>query len=314
MVHERLTRLSAVFIMLALLFLLGPRQAFAAPPVRVALMPAGGSGIEQEIIDHIATKLEGDAQVVLSTVNPDWYVLCKIHEINDQVSGQIRYNGTVTIKTQDGQVVSTVAVQKYNQDFSLQPGAPLNKRLVDSAAQEVITAISDRVVAQLKEAVETELSTRDKIIKAQSFADDDKYDLAIENLATIGPETVHFQAVQKRIAQFKMEKQSMELVESAEAKAKAGHYAQAIALLRQVDIQSKRHAKAIQLESRYKALAAHRSRKLVTTSNAHTTNVSATGTKLKLDDALEQEKQALVKRQKEIEQAQAALKKQRAAQ
>ena len=305
--------------------------ALAAPPVRLAVMPAGGSGIEQEIVDRISSQFEGDPSVVLSTVNPDWYVLCNIHESNDQVSGQIRYNGTVTIKTGDGQVVSTVAVQKYNQDFSLQPGAPLNKKLVDSAARDVINAISERAVNQLKDAIQTELQSRDQIIKAEALASNDKYDEAIAILSNIGPETVHYKAVQKRLAQFQIEKQALELIQSAESKAKAGRYAEAIASLKGVDAKSKRYKMAMQLIGRYRAQsqANTQARKaaIVKTPVSHTSasNASATDTnkpkaataapaasgadssKSRLDALIEVEKQALQEKKKEIEQEQQAL-------
>src|ERR1700722_10610840 len=120
----RKAMLAALFLSL-LLF----SSAQAAPPVRIAVVPGGGSGQEQEVVDQISNRLQEMQQTVaLSTVNPDWYVVCNIKENTDQVSGQIRYNGTVIIKTNTdpATILGTVAVQKYNQDFSLQPGAPLN--------------------------------------------------------------------------------------------------------------------------------------------------------------------------------------------
>jgi hypothetical protein len=333
-IPERWKRLAAAFLALVCFVLAYAPWALAAPPVRIAIIPGGGSGIEQEIVDHIASQFDGDPSVVISTVNPDWYVICKIHESNDQVSGQIRYNGTVTIKTGDGQVVSTVAVQKYNQDFSLQPGAPLNKKLVDSAAREVISGISDRAVTQLRDAIQTELRSREQIIKAESFANDDKYDDAIQTLGSLGPETVHFQAIQKRLGQFQMEKHALELVQTAEAKAKAGHYSEALALLKEVDVKSKRHKTALQLEGRYRALLANGSgvkKRLATekgpavhsvsplTTKSPTTAVtkptataetsSIDNKKSKFDALIEVEKQALKERKEQIEKEQAALRK-----
>jgi hypothetical protein len=299
--------------------------ALAAPPVRVAIMPGGGSGIEQEIVDNISSRFDGDPGVVLSTVNPDWYCICNIHESNDQVSGQIRYNGTVTIKTGDGQVVSTVAVQKYNQDFSLQPGAPLNKKLVDSAARDVVSAISERASNQLRDAIQTELQSRDQIIKAESLASSNKYDEAISVLSGIGPDTVHFKAVQKRIAQFQIEKQALELIQSAEAKAKAGRYAEAITSLKEVDLKSKRYKTAMQLAGKYRALAAGAGRKKPVEAktpaphpNSPTTAQDSTTPKAggattsaqspnKLDALIQVEKQALQERKQQIEKEQEAL-------
>ena len=96
--------------------------AFAnAPPVRVAVVPGGGSGMEQDVVDQISQQLGGMDGLEISTTNPDWYVVCNIKENIDQMSGQIRYNGNILIKTVGGKVINTVAVQKYNQDFSTSP-------------------------------------------------------------------------------------------------------------------------------------------------------------------------------------------------
>lgn len=57
------------------------QAAFAgAPPVRIAVVPGGGSGIEQEIVDRISSSLSANQNIALSTVNPDWYVVCNIKE------------------------------------------------------------------------------------------------------------------------------------------------------------------------------------------------------------------------------------------
>jgi hypothetical protein len=274
-------------------------------------MPGGGSGIEQEIVDHISRQFDGDPSVVLSTVNPDWYVLCNIHEINDQMSGQIRYNGTVTIKTGDGQVVSTVAVQKYNQDFSLQPGAPLNKKLVDGAAREVISGISDRAVEQIKQAVAVELQTREQIIQAEALANEDKYAEAVDTLGKIGPDTVHFKQVQKRIATFVMENKALTLVTGAQAKAKSGRYGEAISMLREVDPQSKRHKLAVQLIGRYQAMKGGlASSKLAKNKTGGAAKSDLPGSAKAKLNALEVEKQALLKEKQAIESKEAAIKKQ----
>jgi hypothetical protein len=298
--------------------------------VRIAIMPGGGSGIEQEIVDSIANRFDGDPSIIISTVNPDWFVLCNVHESNDQVSGSIRYNGTVTIKTSDGQVVSTVAVQKYNQDFSLQPGAPLNKKLVDSAARDVVGAISERAYNQLRDAIQTELQSRDEIIKAETLAGSDKYDDAIAVLSGVGPDTVHFKAVQKRLAQFQVEKRALESIQAAEAKAKTGHYTEAVASLKEVDPKSKRYKSAMQLAAKYRAEAvqaniAKRKPVAVKPSNAHTTSSavapqainkphqttastpSSLGGSNKIDALIQVEKQALQERKQQIEKEQQAL-------
>ena len=76
--------------------------AYAAPPVRVAVVPGGGSGMEQDVVDQISQQLGGMDGLELSTTNPDWYVVCNIKENIDQMSGQIRYNGNILIKTVSG--------------------------------------------------------------------------------------------------------------------------------------------------------------------------------------------------------------------
>ena len=232
-----LASLSAVLVSFASLL-----PAFGnAPPVRIAVVPAGGSGIEQEAVDRISSQLQDLKDVVISTVNPDWYVVCNIQENTNQMSGQIRYNGTVTVKTTDGQVVSSIAVQKYNQDFSLSPGAPLNKKLVDGAARDVIGGMSERAIGPLQQAVQTEMDTREHVIKAGQDADGDKYDEAIGLLAQVTPDSTHFKQVRAMIMQFQIEKHCLELCNSAQSKAKQGRYAEAISLMKQVDKHSKRY-------------------------------------------------------------------------
>ncbi|HEY9717490.1 MAG TPA: hypothetical protein V6C69_08475 [Trichormus sp.] len=232
-----LATLSAVMVSLAaILPALGN-----APPVRIAVVPAGGSGIEQEAVDRISSQLQDMQNVVISTVNPDWYVVCNIQENTNQMSGAIRYNGTVTVKTTDGQVVSNIAVQKYNQDFSLEAGTPLNKKLVDNAARDVIGGMSDRAMGPLQQAIQTEMDTREKVISASEDGDKDQYNEAIGLLAQITPDSTHFKQVHGMIMQFEVEKHCMELCKSAQAKAGKGAYGEAINLLRQVDKRSKRY-------------------------------------------------------------------------
>jgi hypothetical protein len=167
-----------------------------APPVRIAVVPGGGSGQEQEVCDRINGQLQSNQDVALSTVNPDWYVVCNIKEMLDQNSGQIRYNGTVTTKTTTGHIINTVSLQKYNQDFSLTPGAQLNKKLVDNAVQDVIGGLADRAVGPIQQAVEVEMETRERMIKATRLGAERKFDEAIALLRPISPETPHFSAVQ----------------------------------------------------------------------------------------------------------------------
>ncbi len=167
-----------------------------APPVRIAVVPGGGSGQEQEVCDRINGQLQSNQDVALSPTNPDWYVVCNIKEMLDQNSGQIRYNGTVTTKTTAGHIISTVSLQKYNQDFSLTPGAQLNKKLVDNAVQDVISGLAERAVGPIQQAVEVEMETRERMIKATRLGAERKFDEAIALLRPITPETPHFSAVQ----------------------------------------------------------------------------------------------------------------------
>jgi len=201
-------------LLAALLFLLFNicQAAQAAPPVRIAVVPGGGSGQEQEVVDRITERLQEIQTVALSTVNPDWYVVCNIKENIDQVSGQIRYNGTVIIKTAgaDSTVLGTVAVQKYNQDFSLQPGAPLNKKLVDGAVQQVIAGLSDRAMQPLQQAIDVEMETRDRMIKATHLGLESKYQEALDLLRPISPETPHFKQVRQMVAKYEHELEEQE--------------------------------------------------------------------------------------------------------
>jgi hypothetical protein len=230
--------------------------AFAAPPVRIAVVCGGGSGIEQEIVDRISGNLQNINDVVLSTVNPDWYVVCNIHENIDQASGAVRYNGNVLVKTTTGQVINTVAVQKYNQDFSLSPGAPLNKKLVDNAARDVISSAAERVVGPLQQAIMVEMETRDRIIKATNLADQDNYAAALELLTPITPDTPHFKDVRDLIEEFQIEQDALDRMKNAAAKAAKGRYAEAIATLRDVNKKSKRYKAAQGKIASYRAAMA----------------------------------------------------------
>ncbi len=267
-------------------------KAFAAPPVRIAIIPGGGSGIEQEVVDRITSQLQDRQDIVISTVNPDWYVVCNITERLDQVSGAIRYNGNVTVKTKDGHVISTTAVQKYNQDFSLQPGAPLNKALVDGAAREVIGGIVGRAVGPIQNAVDVEMQMRDKVIQASQLANADNYDDALGVLQSIGPDTPQFENVRKLGEQFAMEKEALRLYNDAQSNAKAGKYGEAIGELKQVSAKSKRYSLAkqkivaYQLALRPKSKSVKTSTTTTTTTTTSTTSVSSNGTKKQEKDAI----------------------------
>lgn len=240
---------SAVFA--TWLFAAAPADA-AVPPVRMSVTPGGQSGIEQEVCDRLSMGLGNSHDVMISTVNPDWYVVCTITEKTDQNTGQIRYNGTVTVKTRDGQVITTASVQKYNQDYVV-PGQQLNKRLVDNAARDVIQAVSDRSLAPIQQAVEIEMETRQKIIEAEMKAEEDKYDEATAILRPIGPESPRFRAVRDLMDEYAMEKEAIKFIGSAKAKAKAGAYGQAVLILKQVNKHSKRYRNAAALMAQYRA-------------------------------------------------------------
>ncbi|MBY0356625.1 MAG: hypothetical protein K2W82_01380 [Candidatus Obscuribacterales bacterium] len=212
---------------LALLGLTVP-AAIAAPPVRVAVVPGNGSGMEQEVVDRITSDLQGNPNVSLSTVNPDWFVQCNIVDRTDTAGGSVRVNGTVVIKTLNGHVLNTVSMQTNKQDFSLQPGTPVNKRLFDNAAREVVQGIVDRARQPLATAVDLEMTTRDQLIKAQSLADQDKYDEAIQTLTTVSQDSPHFQDARKLIAIYLLEKEACEAMTEAKALAQKGKYSQAI--------------------------------------------------------------------------------------
>jgi hypothetical protein len=290
---------AAVMLVLAGTFAL---PAEAAPPVRIAVVPSGGSGMEQSVVDGISADLQNNQNVAISTVNPDWYVVCNISESTDQVGGTARANGTVTIKTVDGQVLNTVAVQTNKSDFSTQPGAPLNKALVQKGIQEVISGLVERARQPLEDAVNIEIATRDKIITAETLADKDQYDEAMQLLMQVSPDTPHFRAVRTLIGEFQMEKQAFELVKQAQAMAKRGQYSPAIRALGGVNAKSKRFKLAKQLIGNYRAALARHS------SIAKRPAAPAAGGNQSQLQALDAQKKALDAQRKAIEVQEAAIK------
>ncbi len=279
-----------------------PSEA-AAPPVRIAVVTGGGSGIEQDIVDRITNRLSANPNVSISTVNPDWYVVCNIKEFMDQMSGQIRYNGNVLVKTGGGQVLSSIAVQQYKQDFSLSPGAPLNKALVDRAAREATAGAADRVIPQLEQAIQIEMDTREKIIQAQISADGEQYDAAINQLRFVSPDSPHFQNARDLMNEFEMEKESLENLKKAESIAKQGKYSSAIAILKNIPKQSKYKAKANGLAASYSAALKRASAPKIVKKSSSSSKV-ASGDKqadLKaLDKVLKIEKQAIEDAQSKV--------------
>jgi len=280
----------------------GVTAALAAPPVRIAIVPGGGSGQEQSAVDGITAGLEGNASITLSTVNPDWYVVCNIIEQTDQVGGTVKVNGTVTIKTVDGQVVDTIAVQTNKSDFSLQPGAPLNKALVNQAVQEAIAGMAQRALPKIVSAVDIEIATRDRIIQAQQLAEKEQYDEAIAQLAPITPDTTHFKAVRALMAEFQREKEALERIRQAEGLKKKGQYSPAIRVAGGIGPKSRYAPRARNLiaacKAAMRALAARRP------ASAPTTGAS-TSAQLK---ALEAQEKALEQQRKALEQQKQALK------
>lgn len=236
--------LNKLVVSLAALIFSAQAALAGAPPVRIAVVQGGGSGIEQDIVDRISNALSNNPNVALSTVNPDWYVVCNIKEFMDQTSGQIRYNGSVLIKTTGGHIISTVAVQKYMQDFSLSPGTPLNKALVDKATRDATSGAAERAIGPIENAVQVEMETREKVIQAQMAAEQEEFDQAINALRLVTPDSPHFQNVRNLMDEFAMEKQAKENLAKAQALIKSGKSGQAIALL-----------KAIPAKSRYKGRA-----------------------------------------------------------
>jgi hypothetical protein len=190
-------------LVLSLLSLVGASPVWAAvPPVRISIVAANGDGNEQDVADRISGQLEQMPNVVLSTVNPDWFVKCAIRELNDQHSGQIKYNGTVTVVTADGQTVSTTSVQKYNQDFSLHHNEPLNKALVDGAIHKCVEEMSSRAIDPIEDAIQTEIGTRERVLDATKLGDVGQYDKAIEKLQGITPDSTHFKQVRALMAKY----------------------------------------------------------------------------------------------------------------
>jgi hypothetical protein len=278
--------------------------ADAAPPVRLAIIPANGSGQEQEVVDRISDQLRDNGKIAISTVNPDWFVVCTIQDKSDLVGQTVRVNGTVTIKTTDGHVIDTVSVQTNKQDFNMSPGtaSPINKVLSENATREVINGLSERAVPPINRAADTEIETRDNIINAQNFADADKYDDALNLLMAITPDTPHFKGARSLIAEFQMEQQAFDLVKAAQSNAKKGNIRQAIAQLRQVNPKSKRYPVAKSLIASLSGHSAPRLAKVKSTSSA------AGGGSDEQLKALEAQKKALDAQKKAVDAQEAALK------
>jgi hypothetical protein len=297
---QTLASAAAVVLVLAGTLVL---PAEAAPPVRIAVVPSGGSGMEQAVVDGIIVDLQNNQGAAVSTVNPDWYVVCNIQESTDQVGGTARANGTVTIKTVDGQILNTIAVQTNKSDFSTQPGAPLNKALVQKGIQEVIAGLVERAHQPLEDAIAIEMATRDKIIAAETLADKDQYDEGIQLLMQVSPDTPHFKAVRSLIGELQMEKSALEAMQQAESQAKRGQYTAAIRTLTAVSPRSKRFKLAKQRTATYRAALA-RPRAVAKTRPAAAPVADNQGQL----QALAAQKKALDAQRRAIEQQEAAIK------
>lgn len=229
------------------------RNVAAPPPVRIAVVAGGGSGMEQDVVDRISADLQNVPGCTLSTVNPDWFVSCNIVDKNDTLGGSVRTNGTVVVKSADGHVLNTVSIQTNKQDFSLTPGMPVNKALADRGAREVIQSLVDRAREPLASAVALEMDVRQRILNAQAFGDEDKYDEGIQILSSIPADSTHFSGARKMINEFNMEKDALEFVNEAQSLAKQGKYSKAIEVLKAVDPKSKRARLAKALTAKYRA-------------------------------------------------------------
>lgn len=173
------------------------------PPVRIAVVPGGGSGMEQDVVDGINNSLSGQSQIALSTVNPDWFAICNILDKTDIQGQNVRVNGTVTIKTSDGHVVDTVSTMVNKQDFSLTPGTPVNRVLVDNAVREVIRSLVERSVPKIMNAVQIEMATREKVVRAYKLADQGQVAAAIALLNEISQDSPQFKRARRVISELR---------------------------------------------------------------------------------------------------------------
>lgn len=272
------------------------------PPVRIAVVAGGGSGMEQDVVDRISSELQNNPSCTVSTVNPDWFVQCNIMDKTDTVGGSVRVNGTVVIKTTAGHVLNTVSIQTNKQDFSLTPGMPVNKALQDRGAREVIGSLVDRARQPLADAIGLEMEVRQKLLTAQNLGDEDRYDEGLQILMAIPADSPHFQPARKMIAKFNMEKDAMEFVQQAKDLAKEGQYTKAIQVLKAVDLKSKRFPVAKALAAKYRAALARRTPRRSPVAASGGANASA---QLK---ALDAQKKALDAQRKAVEAQEAAIK------
>ncbi len=276
-----------------------------APPVRIAVVPGGGSGMEQDVVDRITNDLQSNPNVKVSTVNPDWFVQCNIFDRTDTGGGSVRVNGTVVVKTSDGHILNTVSMQSNKQDFSLTPGMPVNKALFDRGVREIIQGLVDRARQPLSDAVDIEMQTREKLMQAQNLGDDDKYADGLQILMGVSQDSPHFAGARKMMDEFQMEQDAMDAVKEAERLAKSGKYSQAITVLKSVSPKSKRSGLAKALAGKYRAaMAGHRPAPARSSKPAAAKPDADAQLK-----ALEAQKRALDAQRKAVDAQEAALKK-----
>jgi len=286
----------------ALIIMLGISAAsYALPrPVRLAITAANGSGIEQQVVDAISSQLQDNGNIVISTVNPDWNIVCGINDNTDISSMTVRVNGTVTITTvKDGQVINTISAQANKQDFSVSGPQPLNKALVTTAMREVIQELSQRSVPPIEQAVITEIDVREKLNTAKALLDQDKFDDALETVMLITRDSPRFWPAHALADQIEIEKSAFNLVNQAKTLAKHGQYRQAIAELRQVSSKSKRYRTAQGLIATFSRQTLAKNK-----SAAASNSIASSNAQLR---ALDAEKQALELRRKAIEAQQDAI-------
>lgn len=297
--------LSAIVSGLALMFSLAAAAFAEVPAVRIAVVPGGGSGMEQEVVDRVSADLQNNSKAKVSTVNPDWFVQCNIFDRTDTVGASVRVNGTVVIKTVDGHVLNTVSMQTNKQDFSLTPGMPVNKALANKGVAEVINGLVDRIRQPLIDAIDVEIQTREKLMNAQNLGDEDKFQEGIQILMTVSQDSPHFSGARKLMDLFQMEQDAMEMVNEAKSLAAQSKYKQAIEVLKGVNPKSKRHSLAVALTAKYRSALAGRR---VPVKAAPAAKKSAPDADAQLK-ALEAQKKALEAQKKALDAQEAAIKK-----
>lgn len=270
-------------------------------PVRISILAVTHSGVEQQLVDALTAELRENPNIVLSTVNPDWFVNCRIEDHTDFASMNVRVNGTVTVETaKDGAVLNTFSAQANKQDFAVSGTAPVNKALITSAMNEVVHDLTQRSVQPIEDAAFTEIDAREKILKAKALESEDKYEDALSTVMQITRDSPHFWPAHALVDHIKMEKEAYELVGQAKSLARQGQYRQAIADLRQVSSKSKRYRTAQGMIATYSQQTLAKNKSKVSSGLQAEQN-----SQLK---ALQAEKRELEARRRAIEAQEAAIK------